>query len=442
LDTIIACTTPFGRSGVAMLRISGQHATDIAAKLSNHSSLFVDRKAILLSIVQQDGQLLDSAIFIYMKGPRSFTGEDVIEISCHGNPLIVDKIIELAIEYGARPARKGEFTRRAVENNKLSMLQAEALGELIHSASIEGVQLAHAGLNGQIDNNEKEIREELLNICAEIEAKMDYPQEDLSYINDEEIAKFLRVIAAKSRKASDSWKGDKIRLQGAKVVILGPVNAGKSSLFNHLVDSKRAIVNSRPGTTRDIIERKVLLDGLEVCFFDTAGIRFETNDPIESEGIQMGLELAAEADLCLLVLPVDQDIGIMETIIQRIDGIPTLMIASHSDKDLKPSFPCDYLISNITKDGLQMLRNGIRDKLGLTTTNENRWIALSQRQYELFLSIADHLEMAASSLMGMLGPAVAAEEITQALERLAKLRGENAREKVLDRLFSKFCIGK
>jgi len=425
-----------------MLRMSGHNALTIANALISKKTEWMERRAFLSSIFDSDGSRIDTAMILYMKGPRSFTGEDVVEISCHGNPLIVDAIIERAIQLGARVARNGEFTRRAVENNKLSLLQAEALNELIHSVSIEGNQVAQAGLAGQVDDNEQEIREKLLDICAEIEAKMDYPQEDLSDVHDQEISSELKLIAEQSTKAARAWKGNRIRLQGAKVAILGPVNAGKSSLFNHLVSSRRAIVNARPGTTRDIIERRVVLDGIEVCFFDTAGIRFETDDPIEAEGIQMGLELAQQSDLCLFVVPIDQDLGVMKKVQESVPNIPSIVIASHADKGGIPNFKADNIISNTTKEGLDELQQSIRCHLGLQASKESRWISLSQRQSELFIAIARHLEQAADSLTGILGPAVAAEEITQALERLAVLRGENAREDILDRLFSRFCIGK
>lgn len=442
LQTIIACTTPLGYSGIAVLRISGMEAFSIASKMIEKQIDWEHRVARLCRILDKAGKELDQCVFLAFQAPHSFTGENIIEISCHGNPLIVDKIIEVAISHGARLARNGEFSRRAVVNGKLSLLRAEALNQVIHASSIEGVVLAQKGLSGGVDQNEAEIREQLLDICAEIEAEMDYPQEDLSDNTEEETAQRLLDIAREAREAAQSFKNNKTRLQGASVVILGPVNAGKSSLFNHLVGSKRAIVNSRPGTTRDIIERRVLFDGIEICFFDTAGIRFDTHDSIEKEGIQMGLELASEADLCLLLCPVSQEIGVIADLKEKIQEVPSIMIASHHDLNIEPNFIYDIAISNKTGEGIPSLKTRIRKELGLQESKESKWIALSQRQYELFLSIAEHIELAAAAIVGFLGPVVAAEEITQALERLAELRGESAREAVLDRLFSKFCIGK
>lgn len=442
VQTIVACATPLGYSGIAVLRLSGADAFDIGSQLIGKSRSWKHRNASLHRILDRRGQELDQCIFLAFEGPSSFTGEDILEISCHGNPLIVDQIIDIAISYGARLARNGEFSRRAVMNGKLSLLKAEALNQVIHASSVEGISLAQRGLSGGVDQNEEHIRGELIDICAEIEAEMDYPQEELSDNSDEYTAQRLRAIAKRARKAAESFQSNKTRLQGASVVILGPVNAGKSSLFNHLVGSKRAIVNSRPGTTRDIIERRVLFEGIEVCFFDTAGIRFDTDDSIEKEGIQMGLELASEADLCLLLCPIFQKIGVIADLRVKIKEIPSILIASHLDQESKPKFAYDLAISNKTGEGIALLRERIRAELGLQESKESQWIALSQRQYELFLSIAEHIELAAEAIIGFLGPVVAAEEITQALERLGELRGESAREAVLDRLFSKFCIGK
>ena len=442
MDTIIASATPMGRSGVALIRLSGCDARNIVDQLLRKPQHWKDRAVSLAMVVDHQQKRLDQVLLTYMKAPRSFTGEDVVEMSCHGNPLIVQQIIEEAIRIGARLARPGEFTRRAVENKKMSFLQAEALNELIHSVSIEGVQVAQAGLSGNVDKNELEIREELLDICAEIEAKMDYPQEDLSYEDDQSVSEALLSIAQKAQESANAWRDNRIFLQGAKVTILGPVNAGKSSLFNHLVGSKRAIVNRRPGTTRDIVERRVILNGIDVCFFDTAGIRFSTDDPVEEEGIQMGLELAKQSDLCLLLIPVDQQLGVMGEVSRQLDGVPLLWVGSHVDKAVEPTFSTDHKISNVTQEGIETLRDSIGRILGVKPSKDGKRVALSQRQYELFLAIASHVTQASNSLMGILGPAVAAEEVTQALERLAELRGENAREQVLDRLFSRFCIGK
>lgn len=425
-----------------MVRLSGERAFEIAQKMAPRVRTWEHSRVVVGYLDKIDGSPLDQVVLTSFKAPRSFTGEHTVEFSCHGNPLIVDAIIQLGIHYGARLARAGEFTRQAVLNGKMTMLKAEALNEVIHAASLEGISIAQRGLSGVVDDREQRLREQLSDIAAELEAKMDYPQEDLSFESDEEICEVLRSIAVDSRRAAESYQQNRIRLHGAKVAILGPVNAGKSSLFNHLVGSKRAIVSSRPGTTRDIVERRVLMDGMEICFFDTAGARFDSDDPIENEGIQMGLELAQEADLCLLVTALNQEPGVSVALKEQLVDMPVLMIATHKDLGSTSNFEFDCLISNIDGSGVLELKSKIRTVLGFNKSNESQHVALSQRQQSLFSSIADHAEQAAAALNGFLGPAVATEEITLALEELATLRGDDAREHVLDRLFSKFCIGK
>mgnify|MGYP001298951394 CR=1 FL=1 len=425
-----------------MLRLSGEQAIEIAQKMAPTIHKWEHSRVAVGYIRQTDGTVLDQVVVTTFKAPQSFTGENTVEFSCHGNPLIVDAIINLAIEYGARVARAGEFTRQAVLNGKMSMLKAEALNEVIHAGSLEGVDIAQQGLRGIVDDNESKLRRTLLNIAAELEAKMDYPQEDLSFESDEQIVEALHQIAQNARLTAQSYQQNRIRLNGAKVAILGPVNAGKSSLFNHLVGSNRAIVSDRPGTTRDIVERRVLIDGMEICFFDTAGARFDSTDPIENTGIQMGIEIAKEADLCLLVHPANEELGVIMDLQKEISHVPSLLILTHIDVKTSLNLQSDCRVSNKSKKGLKELFLKIRTVLGINKTSENKYVSLSQRQQSLFQVIADHIDMSASALNGFLGPAVATEEITLALEALADLRGDDAREAVLDQLFSKFCIGK
>ena len=210
--------------------MSGSLSIWIAQKLSGRTVLRA-RYATLASLKHND-TILDQVLLISMPGPNSFTGEDVVEISCHGNPLIVQQIIEACVDLGARVARPGEFTRRALENGKMTLLQAEALNGVIHARSLEGLKLVHNNLGGELDKGVSSIREELLDICAELEAMLDHPDDDLSMLSDEEISTSLLSIAQRAQQSASNWKSNRIGLQGAKVALLGDVNAGKSSLFN------------------------------------------------------------------------------------------------------------------------------------------------------------------------------------------------------------------
>lgn len=388
-------------------------------------------------------KMIDQGLVAYMPNPNSFTGEDVVEIFCHGNPIIVELLIDRCVELGARLARAGEFSRRAVLNNKLSLLQAEALNKLIHCRSVEGIKWANQGLQGEIDKGLAPVEELLLDICAELEARLDYPQEGLGYVEDLELCQKLQKIASDCRQSAQTWRAGKIRLNGAQVAILGPVNAGKSSLFNHLVGKQRALVSNIPGTTRDVIEKSILIDGLEICFLDTAGARTDTQDPLEKKGIQLGIEMAKEVDLGLLLLPLHSPAAETITYLkEQLAGIDTITVGTHLDKVENNSIRTDINISNHTGEGIDQLKKIIRNKMGEISTNAEKWIVLSQRQHELLLSISSHCERAGNALQGDFGPAIAAEEVTQALERMAELSGKDAREAILDRLFSTFCIGK
>ncbi len=440
MDTIIACSTPRGQSGVALIRMSGPLALNIAYRLSQSKSL--RPRYAELKVLVHNNRVLDEAIVISMPGPRSFTGEDVAEINCHGNPLIVDTIIEACVELGARPARNGEFTRRALENGKLSLIQAESLNCLIHASSTAGIALAQQNMTGQLEEGISLFRESLLDVCAELEARLDQPEGDLEYIEDEALCQQLLNIGNQALDSARDWKQGRIRIHGAKVALLGSVNAGKSSLFNQLVGFKRAIVSNIPGTTRDAVEKTIYLDGLEVCFFDTAGAREDSADPIESEGIAMGLTLAKEMDLCLLVFSVLDGKSSLNSLKDKIGAVPYLEVGTHHDLLKNQQHDCDIVVSNIDGTGIDALRSMIRARLSEKETSGAQYQIVSQRQYELFLALSRHCFDAEQAIKGFYGPAIAAEEITQALERLAELSGEEVREAVLDRLFTKFCIGK
>jgi len=426
--------------------MSGSLSISIAKNISNRK--FFRPRYAYFSNIYHNKKLLDQVILIVMPNPKSFTGEDIVEISCHGNPIVVQQIIDACIEQGARIARPGEFTRRALENGKLSLLQAEALNGLIHARTVEGIDLVHKNMQGALDEGVSQLKEQLLDICAELEAILDHPDDDLSMLKDEEICSLLHKIANTSHQSAQNWKSNRIGIQGAKVALIGSVNAGKSSLFNHLVGFDRAIVSNTPGTTRDVVEKTVQLDGMEICFFDTAGARIHTEDAIESKGIEMGLSVAKDVDLCLVVFSLQEWLSNrkfveeqLEELIFHVSPVPTLTIGTHQDLvHTKPDV--DIIISNYDKNGIDKLKQKILSFLREKPSRADAYTVVSQRQYELFLSIAKHCRQASEALMGIYGPAVAVEEVILALEKISELTGEEVRERVLDRLFSKFCIGK
>ncbi|MFT5679530.1 MAG: tRNA modification GTPase [Myxococcota bacterium] len=432
-----------GRSGVAMLRLSGPEAKTIASAVCPGGPPWRPRRVSLRTAIGPDGPI-DALLVVWMPGPRSFTGEDVVELSCHGNPVIIELLLSVLIEAGARMARPGEFTRQALLSGRTTLLGAEALRSLIAATSPAGVALAHAGMGGATDALSASLSEALLDLAAELEARLDHPGDELGYDDDLAVIAGLHGVAERAGAAAMSWRAGRVRIQGATVALIGSVNAGKSSLFNRLVGTGRALVSPTPGTTRDVVERSVLLDGLEVRYLDTAGERGETNDPIEAAGIALGRTMTAEADLLLLLTPLSEAPSpAWPELLDRTAAFPRLRIGTHADLPAHASAPpVDLSVSSTTGDGVAVLKAAIRARLSAGTTGGEQLVVLSQRQHDLFRTVAEHARQAAEALASILGPAIAAEEVTAALERLAELSGEDVREAVLDRLFARFCIGK
>ena len=443
MDTIVALSTPWGRSGVGVIRLSGPEALTIAQTVCGVHPEWVDRRASLRRAADEDGQIIDEVLTQWMKGPRSFTGEDVVEISAHGNPVILAAVIDRLIRAGARPARPGEFTRQALLNGRADLLQAEAINALIHARSIAGVRDAVHGLDGELSQAVATMTETLLDVAAELEARLDHPDDDLSLKSDEAVAEVLAALTQQADGLAASWTSSKVRQAGATVAIVGPVNAGKSSLFNHLVGVERALVSARPGTTRDVVERAVLLEGLDITFMDTAG-EGGTDDPLEAAGVALGRSLSEDADLILVVVPMNRaPDATTAAILDRTQSSARLCVGSFLDESIHADAPpVDHRISNLSGQGIDALRDAIRAQLGARSTGGEVATVLSQRQHDLFRAVARCTSTAREALLGMLGPAVAATETVMAIERLGELVGLDAKEAVLDRLFSRFCIGK
>ena len=443
MDTIVALSTPWGRSGVGMVRLSGPRALSIAKTVCPGSREWTDRRVALRRAVDASGAIIDEVVTCWMKGPKSYTGEDVVELSGHGNPVVLAALIDALVKAGARPARPGEFTRQSLINGRTDLLQAEAVSALINARSLAGARDAMDALGGTLEATTTEMRERLLDIAAELEARLDHPDDDLSMKSDKAVAESLQVLAANASDMADTWEASKIRQEGASVALIGPVNAGKSSLFNNLVGTARALVSDRPGTTRDVVERGVLIDGLDITFLDTAG-EGGTNDPIEAAGVALGRSLSSDADLILVVLPLDRaPTAICLDLLERTLELPRLVVGTFSDRPEHAEAPdCDHRISNVEQTGLEALRQNVRQRVAQTPSRSQHTVLLSQRQHDLYRSIATHCTEAAFALLGALGPAVSVTEVVHAIERLGELVGIDAREAVLDRLFSRFCIGK
>lgn len=441
--TLVACATPWGRGGVALLRLSGPQAQAVAAALSKIPGGWPPaRRARLAHFVDAAGAI-DTGLLTHFPGPRSYTGEELVELSCHGNPLIVERLLAAAITLGARMAEPGEFTRRAFLNGRMDLTRAEAVLQAIDAQSSAGLAIAQQGLGGGVLSLAQTLANSLTQALAELEARLDYPAEDLTLQEDEVLAEGLLAIAAKAQAAADTYASGRILVEGATVALVGPVNAGKSSLFNALGGSERALVSEIPGTTRDVLERRVRLGPVAVTLLDTAGQR-ENPGEIEAAGMALAERLGASAELVLVVVPA-HDPEQARAVLERTQGRRRLLVGNHMDRPGAQSQVDGIpLIPTVaaTGQGVAELGQAIADALVQEEPGSASLIIASQRQRDLLLGVAEACRESHEALLGPLGVAVSAQVLYGALERLDKLSGRDTREVVLDALFSRFCIGK
>ena len=326
-------------------------------------------------------------------------------------------------------------------NGKLDLCQAEAVLQTLEATSSVGLALADSGRQGAVSAKAAELRAELVDVAAELEAILDYPGEDLLFATDNDLRSRLQQVGTQARGIAQTWQAGHRAVQGARVALVGPVNAGKSSLFNALLGRNRAIVSAQPGTTRDVVESPLQLPELRILLCDTAGLR-DTADPVEAEGVELARSLAAEVDLRLVVFPMHLPLSAEVVALLAEEG-PRLVVGTHLDRvEQPPILPVDYLpVSSHGGVGIDRLKQEIVRALQGQPVEEAQLLLASQRQRDLFLRMANFAEEAAANL-SFGGPAVAVEALYQAMAALDSLTGQDSREDVLDRLFQRFCVGK
>lgn len=437
-DTVVAAATAWGTAAVAMVRVSGPGAAAIVAAVAGRVP--APRRAVRATFRDAEGPF-DDGLLLWMPGPGSYTGEDCAELSCHGNPLLVERLVAACLAAGARLARAGEFTRRAFEHGKLDLLAAEAVGQAIEASSAEGLRVARAGLDGRLGAAISGLRDRLAEVAATLEAMLDYPGEDLLFPSDEELAGTLRAVGAEARGLAGTFASGRRAVEGATVALVGPVNAGKSSLFNTLLGRRRALVSPRPGTTRDVVEAELALPELKLRLLDTAGDR-ETDDPLEAEGLELAREALPGAALVVFVWPghvpwsFDGVWARLEAALP--EGVPLLRVVTHSD--LGPLQPAPLVPDLVLpREGVEAVRAAILARLAAPGALPSLSIA-SLRQKELLLGLAEAVDTALADRWA--GPAVMVEALYGGLRCADALVGRDTREDVLDRLFARFCVGK
>lgn len=408
-------------------------------------------RAVRLARLRDAAGVFDEGLVTWMPGPASYTGEDVAEISCHGNPLLVERLLDALCAEGARPAHAGEFTRRAFLNGRMDLTRAEAVLQAIAATSAAGLAVARAGLDGRVTARIDALRDALVDVAAELEAVLDYPGEDLLVASDAELAARLDAVAADAAVAVASHRAGQVAVEGAKVALVGPVNAGKSSLFNALLGRDRALVSPTPGTTRDVVESALPLASVRVLLYDTAGERSGgpeegAVDPIEAAGLALAVGMVEAAELLLVVLPGHRALdAVAEAILARTAARPRIVVVTHADLPRALALPDGVEALDVaipTGLGVDALRDALPRALRGEDPGEVAGLVASQRQRDAYARLGANASAASAALREHGGPAVAVERVYEALASIDILVGRDTREAVLDRLFARFCIGK
>lgn len=430
---------------MAIVRISGAQAETIGRSLfqAPGNQAWESHRVLYGHVIDPvSAERLDEALLLLMKAPRSFTREDVVELHCHGGLIAVRRVLELVLRSGARLARPGEFSQRAFLNGRLDLTRAEAISDLITARSRRAAQLAVAGLDGGLQRRINALRDRLLDQLAELEARVDF-EEDLPPLDPAALVAELEAVQQALRRLVEESTQGRLLREGLKVAIIGRPNVGKSSLLNALSRSERAIVTELPGTTRDLVESDLVLQGVPLTLLDTAGIR-ATDDPVERLGIERSHRALAAADAVLLLMDLSVGWTEADTALagQLPAEVPVLVVGNKADLGAAAlPEPVDVAISALTGSGLESLAEALLGRCGLSL-GPGLEVALNARQRDLAAA-------AAESLAGSL--AAAAEDLPwdfwtidlrQAVRSLGEITGEEVNEAVLDRVFSRFCIGK
>ncbi|MEW5806918.1 MAG: tRNA uridine-5-carboxymethylaminomethyl(34) synthesis GTPase MnmE [Acidobacteriota bacterium] len=452
-DTIVAISTPPGKGGIGIIRISGHDALKIASRVfvSKWPEKGVEpRKFYFGKAIDRDGRFLDHGYFVYFKYPASFTGEDTVEISCHGSPFIMRSILEEIAHGGARIAEPGEFTMRAFLNGRIDLVQAEAIRDLVEARTSFQARIAYEQIEGELSKRLAPLKEKLLHLIADAEASLDFPDADGNFMSRAEMMDGLNFISLEIKKLVDSYRDGRVIREGAIVAIVGSPNVGKSSIFNQLLKYDRAIVTDVPGTTRDTVEEMLDIGGIPVRLIDTAGLR-EGKDFIEREGVRRSKDAIKKSDFILYVIDCSRQMTKKEAhFFDELIPSRTLIVESKTDlphllkKNVIPGrFKYSVRISARTGEGVAELNKMIRKII--SSTNEEATgeaIVTNVRQGELLRKTLSALEEANASMKKKVSEEFILTDLRKALDFFGEITGKVFSEEIYDRIFSKFCLGK
>ncbi|MDR6302195.1 tRNA uridine-5-carboxymethylaminomethyl(34) synthesis GTPase MnmE [Mesonia maritima] len=461
-DTIVALATASGSGAIAVIRVSGPNALKFTAPIFNAKNKvsLLEQKSHTLQLgnIIDNHRIIDESLVSVFKGKRSYTGENTVEISCHGSPFIQQEIINLLLKQGCRSAKPGEFTLRAFLNGKMDLSQAEAVADLISSDNAASHQLAMQQMRGGFASEIQKLREELLNFASLIELELDFSEEDVEFANRDEFQQLITRIQKVLNKLIDSFAVGNVLKNGIPVAIVGEPNVGKSTLLNALLNEDRAIVSDIAGTTRDTIEDEISLGGIGFRFIDTAGIR-ETTDEIEGLGIQKTFQKIEQAQVVLYLfdankvktekLNLQQVKTEVEKIKNRFPGKPLLIVANKTDvlteaekETFQQEIPELKLLSAKEKVGVEVLQENLLEFVNTGALRSNDTIVTNSRHYDSLLKAQEEINKVQEGLnMGLTGDLLAID-IRQALYYFGEITGEITTDDLLGNIFANFCIGK
>ncbi len=443
-DTIAAVATPPGRGGIGIVRLSGPQAQRIAATFLVGGE-WRARRPTLWELTDSEGAKVDEPLVTLFPGPRSYTGEDVVEVSCHGSPPVLALVVERALTAGARLAEPGEFTLRAYRNRRLDLAQAEAVRDLIDATTVYQARVAAQQLDGALSRRLAPLKKGLTDLIALLEAGIDFAEDDVDVAPQEDLLRRLDDVSGGLSRLTESYRFGRVVHGGLTLAILGRPNVGKSSLFNRLLESDRAIVTPQPGTTRDVVSELAQLDGIPVKLLDTAGIR-AADDIVEAIGVERSWEAMADADIVLAVVDrssplVDAD---RELLAKAHVGRRALVVANKCDLPAAAAELGEHLaVSAVTGEGVEELRRAIRTLAAPAPADgEEGGFLTSLRHERLLRESLEHLARARTAIVAGTPHEMLLLDLYAALRPVDAVTGETTVDDILGSIFSTFCIGK
>jgi tRNA modification GTPase len=458
VHTIVALATPIGRSGIGVIRLSGPDSLTIARSLVCDDTFSPEPRTTHLKPIYDESstEVIDRALITYFRAPHSFTGEDVIEVSCHGSPILLRLVLDACLHLGARMADPGEFSLRSLANGRMDLTEAEAIRDLIDAQTTASARQAARQMGGEFSHQLQPIKDDLLDVIVVLESALEFVEDDLPEIQIQIVRTRLETIASSIGKIAATYRAGHLIREGIRVAIVGRPNVGKSSLFNALLGSDRAIVTEIAGTTRDQIHEKFTIGNIPISLIDTAGLR-ETSDTVEKIGVERSRRTMADVDLVIAMLDVSEKKSDDVEIVNSVEGAQHLVVLNKIDKvtpsivkefgdqlrsDLSMDGPVLVAVSAKTGEGLDSLRRAIVEPFSPQEVNTNGFLVSDARHYDLLVRSRDEILGSIDLVDRKASEEIILIGLHNALRFLGEITGETTTEDMLSRIFSTFCIGK